>query len=94
VRTKFPIRGEIPSFSAEVSRLVGFFFCQKGPEVDDEIKEAEKAIKELGGELVDVKQYQLPFSDVTHNIVIIKKVVHTPTKYPRKPGKPSSSPIK
>lgn len=76
------------------AKVGGVFLCQKGPDVKDELEEAGRAIKELGGELIDIKQYELPYSDITHNIVIIRKVIHTPTKYPRKPGKPSSSPIK
>jgi len=76
------------------AKVGGVFICQKGPDVTEELKEAEKAIKELGGELVEIKQFTLPYSDISHNIIIIRKAVHTPTKYPRKPGKPSSNPIK
>ncbi len=72
----------------------GFFLCQKGPSCEEELKAAEKAIVLLGGELKEVKFYKLPYSDITHSIIIIQKVKATPTKYPRKPGKPSSDPIK
>lgn len=72
----------------------GFFLCQKGSNCEEELKAAENAIDLLGGELKEVKLYKLPYSDITHSIIIIQKVKNTPTKYPRKPGKPSSDPIK
>ncbi len=72
----------------------GFFLCQKGPNCEEELKAAENAMVLLGGQLKEVKLYKLPYSDITHSIIIIQKVKNTPTKYPRKPGKPSSDPIK
>lgn len=76
------------------TRVGGFFLCQKGPDIEAELDEAKNAIKLLGGKIREVKEYQLPFSDIKHNIIVIEKVSETPTKYPRKPGKPSASPIK
>lgn len=75
-------------------KVGGFFICQKGPNYEDELKEADKAINLLGGKVEDIKKYILPYSDITHYIIIIRKLSSTPTKFPRKPGKPSSSPIK
>ncbi len=75
-------------------KVGGFFICQKGPDIEAELKEAENAIKTLGGVVCEVKEYLLPFSDIRHNIIIIEKLTATPTKYPRKPGKPAASPIK
>ena len=74
-------------------KVGGFFLCQKGPDIEGELKEAEAAIRILGGVVREVKGYKLPYSDIKHNIIIIEKVAETPTKYPRKPGKPSASPI-
>ncbi|WP_026476764.1 16S rRNA (guanine(527)-N(7))-methyltransferase RsmG [Alkaliphilus transvaalensis] len=74
-------------------KVGGFFICQKGPLVSDELKDADKAIKILGGEVVEKMDIQLPFSDINHRIVVIQKVKGTPTKYPRKAGKPSKTPI-
>lgn len=76
------------------AKVGGFFLCQKGPDVGEELKEARAAIRTLGGEVREVKEFGLPFSDIKHNIIIIEKVSATPSKYPRKPGKPSASPIK
>jgi 16S rRNA (guanine527-N7)-methyltransferase len=76
------------------AKVGGFFLCQKGPDIEEELAEARQAIKLLGGEIREVKEYQLPFSNIKHNIIIIEKISETPTKYPRKPGKPSASPLK
>lgn len=75
-------------------KVGGFFLCQKGPNYETELKQAEKALNILGGKVEEIMEFHLPYSDITHYIIIIKKVFITPTKYPRKPGKPSSNPIK
>lgn len=75
-------------------KLNGIFLCLKGPKYKEEIKEGKGAILKLGGSLEAVESVKLPFSDITHYILMIKKIRHTPTKYPRKPGKPTKSPMK
>jgi len=72
----------------------GVFLCLKGPKYKEEIQRSMGAIKKLGGKLEEVKPIKLPFSDITHYILIIRKINKTPTRYPRKPGKPTKSPIK
>lgn len=75
-------------------KMGGYFLCQKGPSYKEELEEAGKAVEILGGSLERIEEYQLPYSDIKHYILIIKKIKNTPTKYPRKPGKPAASPIK
>ena len=72
----------------------GYFIAQKGPAIVEELKESAKALEQLGGEIVGVEEVKIPFSDLEHAIVIIKKIKSTPTKYPRKAGTPSKSPLK
>jgi len=74
-------------------KVGGYFICQKGPGLIDELPEAKNAIKVLGGEVVDQIAVTLPFSDITHHILVIKKIKQSPSKYPRKAGKPSKEPI-
>lgn len=74
-------------------RVGGYFVCQKGPSIHEEIERGKKAIEALGGRIVDRKDVVLPFSEITHNIVIIEKVKNTPTKFPRKAGTPSKNPL-
>ncbi len=76
------------------AQVGGHFICQKGPKLIEEIKDAQKAIKILGGEIVEQIKIELPFSDRNHHILVIGKTKQTPTKYPRKAGKPSKTPIK
>ena len=75
------------------AKMGGYFLCQKGPDIGTELEESRSAIKVLGGVVREVLEYQLPFSEIKHNIIIIEKVAETPTRYPRKPGKPAANPI-
>lgn len=71
----------------------GYFICQKGPAAVEEIKEAEKALKILNCEIEKVFDIEIPFTELNHKIIVIKKVGETPKGYPRKAGKPSKEPI-
>ncbi len=62
----------------------GLFIAMKGPELESELQEGEKAIRCLGGTVVKRVDYTIPGTDVTHNAVIIKKTSGTPPKYPRR----------
>lgn len=74
-------------------KVGGRCICMKGPNIEEELKEAEKAILVLGGKVEKVENFLLPESDIERNIVIIKKVKNTPNQYPRKAGLPSKQPI-
>ncbi len=75
-------------------KVGGEFVSLKGPKAQEEIEEAKKAIALLGGKLERVESYDLSDTDLNHNIVVIKKISHTPTKYPRKAPKPAKEPLK
>lgn len=72
----------------------GVFVSLKGPDINLEIEEAEKAIHILGGTIEKIEKINIPFTDINHTLIIIKKVRQTPFKYPRKSGKISKNPIK
>lgn len=74
-------------------KVGGTFVSLKGPDAKDEVILAERAIDVLGGEIDVVEKVQIPFTDINHTLIMIKKVRQTPTKYPRKSGKISKSPI-
>ncbi|MBR4172746.1 MAG: 16S rRNA (guanine(527)-N(7))-methyltransferase RsmG [Clostridia bacterium] len=74
-------------------KVGGEFIALKGPAAYDEIKQAENAVKELGGEISDVKEVILPDTELKHKIIFVSKVRQTPSKYPRKSGKAIKSPI-
>lgn len=62
----------------------GIFIAMKGPDCDEEIREAKRGIAMLGGELVRRGDYTVPGTDITHTAVIIRKVSDTPARYPRR----------
>ncbi|MCD8180082.1 MAG: 16S rRNA (guanine(527)-N(7))-methyltransferase RsmG, partial [Firmicutes bacterium] len=74
-------------------RQGGYFLALKGPLADEELKDAGRVIKILGGRIEDVFNAEIPFTDLKHKIIIIKKVGQTPLKYPRKPGIAAKNPI-
>lgn len=74
-------------------KVNGKCICMKGSNVEEEIRNSKKAIEILGGNIEKIEEFTLPNSDIKRNIIIIKKVSKTPSKYPRKPGTPSKEPI-
>lgn len=65
-------------------KIGGYFVALKGPSVDEEINSARNCIGTLGGKLIKVIPIDIEGSNLNHNLVIIKKVRETETKYPRK----------
>lgn len=74
-------------------KMNGQFISYKSGNIDMELKEAERAIKILGGQKKEVIRFQLPDSDIDRSLVVIDKVKTTPGKYPRKAGMPSKEPL-
>jgi 16S rRNA (guanine(527)-N(7))-methyltransferase GidB len=71
----------------------GFFIPYKSGKVEEELIESAKAIKTLGTKLEDVKAFKLPGTDIERTLVVLKKCLNTPSKYPRSAGKPSKEPL-
>ena len=69
-------------------KVGGVFAAYKSKEAKNEIKDAETAIKTLGGEVENI------FGDEERNLVIIRKISATPEKYPRRNGVPAKKPLK
>ena len=57
-------------------------------------EEAAKALKTLGGSLVDIRETSMEEYGLDHRILVIKKVRNTPKAYPRKAGTPLKEPLK
>lgn len=75
-------------------KLNGAMIAFKGLKAEEEVEEAKKAIKILGGRLDRIYKYSLGSEEAqSHSLVIIKKENNTPKKYPRKPGKAKEAPI-
>jgi len=73
-------------------KIGGKCVCMKGSNIE-EIKQAEKAVTLLGGEIKQIEEITLPESDMKRHIILLEKIKQTPSKYPRKPGTPSKEPI-
>ncbi len=72
----------------------GYFISYKAGASDEEIKEAQNAIKTLGGKMEEVKKIMIPDTDIERTFVVIRKCLETPNKYPRKAGQPTKNPIR
>lgn len=72
----------------------GQMIAMKGFEIEEELKNAEKAINILGGKIKEVNKFTLINTDNKRSIVVIDKVKPTPKQFPRKAGKPLKEPIK
>ena len=71
----------------------GYFISMKGPGVQEELKDSQKALEILGGRVERIQEVAIPYTDLKHTIVVIKKIGQTPKQYPRKAGKIIKNPI-
>ena len=74
-------------------KLNGSGIFMKTMEIDEELENAKKAIKILGGRIEKVDKFEIPESDLGRSIIIVTKEKQTPSKYPRKPGTPAKEPL-
>lgn len=75
-------------------KVGGYFIAMKGTAPEEEINGAKAAIKTLGGKIENVMDIHIDEGGLNHTLVVIKKLEKTPSKYPRKAGKPAKEPIK
>lgn len=69
----------------------GYFLAMKGQDAAEEVQEAERAVRTLGGRVERIWEY--PVEDAVHRVVVIKKVANTPAKYPRQFAKIKKQPL-
>jgi 16S rRNA (guanine527-N7)-methyltransferase len=74
-------------------KVGGKAICMKGPNYEEELENANNAIRILGGKVESVENFKLG-SENERNIIIISKISKTPAKYPRGQGKPLKEPLK
>ena len=75
-------------------RCGGLLYSYKGNKAQEEIQEAEKAVKILGGEITNTYNIEITDTDYIRYIIEMKKISSTPAKYPRKGNKASTDPIR
>lgn len=74
-------------------KVGGKIICLKGPNYEEELRNATKAIKVLGGKLEAIEN-KIISDDYERNLIVIRKINPTPKQYPRGQGKPLKEPIK
>ena len=72
------------------------YFSNKGTKIPDdieeEIEESKKSLEILGGKIDKIEHIILP-GDLERNIILIRKIKETPSRYPRKAGTPVKQPL-
>ena len=74
-------------------RCGGYFISLKGAQYEEELAEAENALKILGGRVAAVRPVRLPGLDDVRAVLYIEKVKESPKKYPRKPKMAAKNPL-
>lgn len=75
------------------AKVGGELVAYKASAADEELADAQGAIKKLGGQVQKEVALTLPGTDEQRKIVIIDKVAATSKKYPRRPGLPNKKPL-
>lgn len=76
-----------------LTKVGGKCICMKGSEISEECDNGKRAIDILGGKILKIDNFQLPSSDISRNIIVLRKTNKTPSKYPRKAGVPNKEPL-
>lgn len=80
----------LAEYAMPLIKAGGTFIAMKGAE--DEAELGENAVNVLGGKIEQVVYMKLPNGD-TRNLVVVKKLSQTPSKYPRRTKKITSKPL-
>ena len=71
----------------------GAVVALKGSRYQEEMEEAGKAVRLLGGKMKPVREVTLPGLQDGRAVIIIEKIRETPSAYPRKAGLPAKNPL-
>lgn len=74
-------------------KVGGAFVAMKAVDSDEELSQAARGIKALGGKVERITDYTVPGTDTVHRAVVIRKVKSTPKQYPRRFAKIKASPL-
>lgn len=84
---------ELTEYCLPFLRIGGTFIAMKSSQSEAELRDAESAIRLLGGKTESVKPCKLPNGD-ERALILIKKISQTPPKYPRPSAKIAKQPLK
>ncbi len=71
----------------------GLFIPLKAGDIEQEIRNADRAIREIGLKTKEILKYTLPEDMGNRSLIVFDKISTTPHKYPRKAGTPSKNPL-
>lgn len=75
-------------------KVGGYFVAYKSIKTEEEITNAQNALKLLNSKVVDIIEYSLPIAEENKRyLIIIKKEKDVPSSYPRKNGLPKKKPL-
>ena len=74
-------------------KVGGVALMYKASGAKEELDSGKKAIETLGGKTEDILSFRLNEVESERNIIVIKKIKLTPSKYPRGKNLPKTSPI-
>ncbi|AEF18402.1 Ribosomal RNA small subunit methyltransferase G [Thermoanaerobacterium xylanolyticum LX-11] len=75
------------------TKVDGYLIAYKGSNTDEEIAASQNALNVLRCQVENVLDVTLPYTDIHHKLVLIKKLDATDSKYPRKPKLIEKSPL-
>jgi 16S rRNA (guanine527-N7)-methyltransferase len=87
---QMPTLGE---YLLPLCRVGGRCVALKGENAVAEARQAENALRILGGHVEKVIPVELPQVAETHYLVVVQKIAATPPQYPRRPGIPTKRPL-
>ncbi len=76
----------ISELAIPLLKVNGYFLPLKS-NIEEEIKESNKILNDLNSEIEDIISYELPIENSKRNIILIKKLKETNSKYPREYNK-------
>jgi len=74
-------------------KLGGHAIIYKSSKLEEELQLAKNAISILGGTVESIEKFVIEEENLERNILILKKIKPTPSKYPRDKNKPKLSPL-
>ena len=74
-------------------KVGGLFLAMKGPGAEEELNEAKHAIAALGGKAEGIRVYDVPGTELKHNVIVVRKIKDTPSRYPRRWAQMKKQPL-
>lgn len=83
----------LAEYGLPLLKINGILAAYKGPGYLQELEDAGRALKTLGGTLLGAESAELPKNQGQRHIVLLQKTSLTPAAYPRKAGMPGRKPL-